>query len=610
MKNLLFFSGLSLGILFWSIWIIVSHPQHAIVSWDEGFHGGAALFISEGIRNYLNFGKFTYILNDFKNGLVWYPPLWLFVAGPLGAIFGPSVQIYRFSTLVFSILSIYLAAAFTRKIQGVKAAIITVVTLAFVPVFVVYSHLMMIEVPLLFSVGFALSTFLIYLNKEKTSRSDYLWTSFAMVIGVMAKIVGVAIIFGTLTLYGAILFLFYRKNVQFRRFFSGYTLVILSCGLLTLQLYRAFDMHVLHADLLNFHINQTEQLTGHSGNILKTLVQTLKDNLGFYLTDFLHMLPVTILLIGSLIGYLVLDRSLLSIFLLAWVVTTYLVFSSVKPQAVQYVMSIFLPLAIATGLFWGRFLNLRNKITGNICFVSIAAGILVTELLFQNQTETWGWRNLVTNQDQAAQYVSEHANFGDRVISIGDGTRFLVRLFGFKKNLQTINGAAPICQESIQDSTEWLISDLGPQNPIQFKDLHSNWVRLASYSGVNEPTMVFKNTNDTSDLKWVANNLIGNRCVRFFLPGLNLIKVTATPHVKNAELLKTGMFINLKVNPLKKIKELKFDQQTLLHQDGLEQKYQFTVDQHSVNQPLYFVFNLPQGLTLDVKQIAIKNMNR
>lgn len=115
MKSALFIISLLIGILIWGIWVIVSHPQNAIVSWDEGFHGGAALFISKGLRNNFDFKSYSYILNDFKNGIIWYLPLWWGSAGLMGAIFNTSVEIYRLATLIFSALSIALIGFFCKR---------------------------------------------------------------------------------------------------------------------------------------------------------------------------------------------------------------------------------------------------------------------------------------------------------------------------------------------------------------------------------------------------------------------------------------------------------------------------------------------------------------
>lgn len=609
-NNLLFIVVLIVGVYLWATWIITTHPVNAIVSWDEGFHGGSALFISQSLRNNFAFKDYTYILNDFKNGAIWYPPLWLILAGPLGAVFGPSVEIYRIATLIFSIFSIILITFFVKSVLDFKAAIIAGLTLAFVPTFVVYSHLMMREVPLLFAVSSALLFFYRYLTKPKLSSLDLLLTSIAFFIGVLAKIIGIVLIFGTISVFGLLLFASYKKSKIYQRFYSRRTLYFLIIAILTFFAYRQFTISILNADPLIFHLEQTKQMVGDQSKIPIVLFKTIVNNFNFYLTDFSHMLMLTVLWVSSLIAYMLLKRSLLSYFLLIWVVVTYVSFTAVKPQAVQYIMPIFSPLAIATGLFWGEFLRYRKPLVGNLLFVLFLFSIVCLGIFHLDKTETIFWRLLITNQERTVKYVVEKARAGDRIISSGDGTRFLIRMMGFDKNLQTINGAATICPESIQDSTEWAIIDFGPQNPIRLKGVKDNnlWVRQASFKNPIEEISVFKNTENTSKIILNASNLITNRCVRLLLPGKNKITVVATSYIyNNVYLPNSNLKIALKINPLKIITELSLNQDELKRNDGIERIYNILVNQQKINQPTYLSFTIPENVTFDIKRVEIVN---
>ena len=609
-SNLFFIIILSAGIYFWATWVIATHPTNAIISWDEGFHGGAALFISESLRNNFAFKDYTYILNDFKNGVIWYPPLWLILAGTLGAVFGPSVEIYRIATLMFSIFSIILIVYFVKRVLDFKAAAIAGLTLAFVPTFVVYSHLMMREVPLLFAVSFTLLAFYRYLTRSHLSSVDLLLTAAAFSIGVLAKIIGIVLIFGTVSGFGLLLFVFYRKSEIWQRFYSRWTLVFLITAVLTFLIYRQFTISVLNADPLLFHLEQTKQMVGDQSTILIVLLNTVIKSLRFYLADFFHMPVLTVLWVGSFFAYVVLKRSLLSYFLLTWIIVTYLSFTAVKPQAVQYIMSIFAPLAIGTGLFWGEFLKNRNVFLNNILFILLIFATIWLGLLHFDKTETIFWRTLITNQEKAVQYVVENAKDGERVISSGDGTRFLIRLLGFNKRLQTINGAALICPESVQDSTEWAIMDYGPQNPIRLKGIINNnfWVRQTSFENSIEEISIFKNTINTNKITLKASNLATNRCIRFLSLGKNKITIVATMYIKNDTYFSNSdLKIALKVNPLKTIAELSLNQDELKRNSGKEKVYNILANQQKINQPTYIFFIIPENITFDIKRIEILN---
>ena len=598
------------GIFIWAYWVIESHPKHSIVSWDEGFHGGSALFVSEGLRNNFHFLDFTYILNDFKNGIIWYPPLWLIVAGLLGVILEPSVELYRFATLIFAMASLFLIAMFIRSIAGWRVAFIAVTTLAFVPTFIIYSHLMMREVPLLFATSFTLLTFCRFLTKNRITKFDLILTLIAFSLGVLAKVIGIILIFGTILSFGLLLYLFYKNTDLWKRFFSKWTFIFLLFSVISFFAFRNFNIEVLNADPLNFFIGQTKELEGNQNNIFLVMVRIFLQNCTYYLTDFSHMLPLTVIWFGSLISYVIMKRSPLSYFLLIWTFITYIVFSAVKPQAHQYILSIFAPISLSVGLFWGEFIKYRNKIIANTFLIFLLILTVFLQDIYFTRTASIVWRNTITSQDMAVKYVVENAKWGDRVLSSGDGTRFLLRLFGFKKKLQTINGASPNCETSIRDSTEWAISDFGPQNPLRVNVIkESNWIKVTSFYGEIEEIEVYRNANNTRKVIDVRDNLVKDRCVRFLLHGKNEITVFATPEIKKDKpAVQSDLMIKLRPNILKSVGEFKVSQEDLRAQNGMEQKYSFIFEQTKVNQPIFISYDIPENINLYVRRIEINNL--
>lgn len=600
---------LTLGIFIWGWWVISTHPPHAIVSWDEGFHGGSALFISESLRDNFSFWKYTYILNDFITGVVRYPPLWLFVAGSLGAIFTPSIEVYRFATLIFAAFSIILIAIFTQSMGGMKAGIIAGISLSFTPLFIVYSHLMMREVPLLFSVSLTLLLYFRYLTKTTLSSLDILFTALAFVVGVLAKVIGIALIFATILSFGLVMRIFFKNSKAYRRFYSRWTIYFLLLSLSTFLLYRFIIVRIFHTDLLLMHLNQTQIETG-TNNLFSAFFNAFLENPTFYLRDFSHMPALSIFWFGSLIGLIILRKSLISYYLLIWIIVSYLMFSIVKSQAVQYILSIFTPFSIATGLFWNEFIKQRTKMFQPFIFVTICLSIIFLGLFHLDKTEAIGWKKLVTNQDLAAGYVAKHAEVGDRVLSSGDGTRLLIRLAGVNKNLQTINGAAQICLESIQDSTEWVISEYGPQNPIRLQGIEPPiWSQMLSFPGDVEPIYIYKNTRATEKLVLIGDNLIKNPCARFLLLGEYQIIVFATPIIRTDVCPPDAdLKINLQINPIKSANSLVVTQEQMKLQTGTEQRYELVFNQQRINQPIYFHFDVPDNIEFKVHRIEITNL--
>lgn len=569
-----FYVAFSLFILIWGYWNISSHSPNSIVSWDEGFHGGSALFISESLRNNFNFLEHTYILNDFKNGIIWYLPLWVSLAGLLGAIFGPSLEIFRFSTFVFATLSLLLVASFVKKVSDFKSAAIATITLAFSPIFIVYSHLMMLEVPLLFSTSLSLIFFFRFLFKPKLTRFDYFITFVAFSLGVLTKITAIALIYAVVLTFGVILYLFFRESYIFKRFFSKHVIFFLLTSFITFTVYRLTTKFLLNADMLTFHLNQMSTMSGEESFSALNVFKILEKNLLFYTNDFLHMVPLAFFWIASSVSYFIVKRSLLSVFLSVWIIVDYIIFSSVKPQSVQYLLSIFAPISIATGLFWGDFFkNLEVKLK-TLYFIFLILLIAMSGVLSLPSSETYHWRNLLTRQYDAVGFVVKNSKIGDRIISSGDGTRFLIRLLGSKKRLQTINGAATICKQSINDSTEWAIADFGPQNPIELSfTSEKNWKLVNVFPNSINDIKIFKNQSNTKSLV-LGKGDIQERCARFLLLGEN--KFNFYPSQKNNT---KKITVTLKPNVFKTT--------TIFNINPKEQEV-FTFSQNRINQPLYF----------------------
>ncbi|MCL5784967.1 MAG: glycosyltransferase family 39 protein [Patescibacteria group bacterium] len=604
-----FFFVLFIGLILWSIWIIQTHLLHAIVSWDEGFHGGSALFISESLMHPLSVKSYLYIAQDFINGLIWYLPLWSISAGVLGSLLGPSVSTYRLATLIFACLSIFIIALFTKKLAGSRAGLTAAVTLAFAPIFIIYSHLMMIEVPLLFSTSLALLSFYRYLSKDKLTAFDYWITVLAFVIGTATKVTAVAIINGTVIIFGVFLFLFFKKSLFWKRFYSLWTAVFLGSSLGIFLGYCLITHIFLKVDMISFYLQQTRQLSTDNSNIALLLLKTLLTKITYYLRDFSHMLPLTVGWWGSLLAYIISKRSIISFYLAVWAIVSYLIFSSVQPQSPQYLLPIFTPLAIAVGLFWGDFFAGKNKLVNGILFIVFNIGLIWLNLVYLDKSEVINWRNQITSQDQAVMSVVAKVNPGDRVFSIGDGTRFLLQLSGISKNLQTINGASFNCKKEMQESSEWIIFDhefkqLAKLTPGQGK----NWVETASFSGSEETIEVLHHINFTGDLT-IEGKGLSIDCPRLLLLGKNEIIIYATPYLQTNVNLDKDLKIVLQARKRKNkalpLAELTVNKEDLKKQEGKEQIYKVFYNQKEGNQFIFTSFEVPEGLNFKIRKIEI-----
>lgn len=606
-QNILFWIFLLVFLTLWSFWVVSTHKVGAIVSWDEGFHGGSALYLTEIIRSGFKIEGLGYIRDDFLNGLIWYPPLWLIPAGVMGSIFGPSVEIYRLTTLLFALGSVLMISLFVKSIKGIRAGIITALTLALTPSFIVYSHLMMREVPLLFAVSAALLAFYRYITLKKITAWDLLLTAVAFIVGVQAKIVGIGIVFGVVILVTGLVYFRAKKSLSWKRIQNRWMVYFSALGIGSFFLYRLIILKFLRADMILFYLGQNSEMTKDNSFFPLIFIKTMFSSVTFYMQDFMHMPVWSSFLVSALIGYVIFKRNFLSFFLLIWVFVTYFIFSAVKPQAPLYLLSIYAPLSIAAGLFWGEIFSFKSSFLTHILFVFLAAGIISTNLLNLKNTETWMWRDLITNQDKAVEYVVAQSEFGDRVVSSGDGTRFLLRLAGFDKKIQTINGAGLYCPQALQDSTEWAIVDSGPQNPLPAPDLFDpRWKKMKVINNSLNEIDIYKNFQVETDL---SLNGLDNGCARYLKIGKYNVTIDALP-VFSRQTCPTDRDLSIRINQNRKlVQEIRFNQSDLASQSGKLQTYHLSFEQNKTNGYVNLLFDTPVNLNLSVQKIRYSKVD-
>jgi 4-amino-4-deoxy-L-arabinose transferase-like glycosyltransferase len=380
------------------------------------------------------------------------------VAGFLGWLIGPSTAVFRAATTLFGVASLGVVYAFTRYAANNRAALLAVIALATAPIFYIYSHLMMLEVPLLFGVTIALLGYYYYLSAAIVRWPTILLVSLTFAIGVQGKVIGIAVIFLTLGLYGLSLLLAARRSSQFSRFFAWPTLLFAVVAILSWYAYIWLVRHYLHADMLGFFLDQSKEQAGSPLGPLGSFARTVWHNKDFYRRDFLHYPFVAALWLISLAGYLAWRRSLLATFLFLFGLANWILFSGVLPQVPQYILPIFTPLAIATGLMMSdlidQFVPKPARLT---VFALAAAGLGVLQVSVISKSETYGWREQVSRQGEVASYLTERATPTDRVLVWSDGTIYAVRLAGYAKKLAIINGNHAEYSQLTGVRAEWAV---------------------------------------------------------------------------------------------------------------------------------------------------------
>lgn len=493
---------LAVFFVLWGLSLVLGHPAGAVISFDEGFHGGTALYLTQVLRSIFHGqggGGLGYLRGEFNNGIIFYPPLWNGVAGAAGWIFGPTTAVFRLVTLLFGLATSWLVYFFARRHLNARAAFIAAVVLLSAPLFYIYSHLMMLEVPLTFGVALALLAYYDYLTSETIGRKKLLLVALAFAVGVQGKIIGIAVIIAVLGLYGLALLLFWRRAPQFKRFYALPTLLFLAVAALSWYSYIWAVKHFLHADMLGFFLGQSKGITqshlGPLGNFLVTVWQ----HKFFYWRDFSHYPLLALVWFGSLVGFTLWKRTPFAAFLVAYSLGTWIIFSGVAPQEVQYLLPIFVPLALGTGAFLAEIAHLfKPALARQTALVGLAALVVLLSAQAVKLSEAQGWRYNVTDQELIANYLAAHAKTSDRVIAWSDATIYAVRVAGYAKQLQIYNGGNDVCPNAMAASTDWAVIEPdgnGSGNQAADLKLVDGWEKAQQFQTSGGTTYLFHNLN-------------------------------------------------------------------------------------------------------------------
>ncbi len=495
------------GAVLAAVIIALTHPRGAIISFDEGFHGGGALFFQELARFALGLTHHTphYIEGEFANGITLYPPLWTGLAALLGFVFGASTAIYRATTLIFYVVGIVMTYGFSRAVaKNHQVGLIAALIFASVPMIVIYSHLMMLEVPLLVASMAMILGFFLY-TEGLLPRKGRVIALLTLVFGLapLAKLPELPVAWLIIIGYTITSSLLFWRQRFYRRFLKPELLLFLVISFIPLWLYITGVKHYLHVDMIDFFVGQSNEGSHPGMSPLVYLLSLSWSHRDFYLRDFRHMPILSLIWTISLFGYAAWKRTPLGLLLVIWAVGVYAAFSGVSPQVPQYIMPLYAPLALATAFFvfdLTRSLPVPHtkQVLAGATFL-----IVILQLFSLSKSEGYGWRTKITGQEQAAQWITDHAEDGERIVTWHDGTFYALRLAGLEKRLQIMHGGPGICQQGLRDSTEWAteINEpplAEPQNDAVLKQ--APWQEVKQFGTGTAGTILYQNTG----LHWPA----------------------------------------------------------------------------------------------------------
>lgn len=501
---------LCLAILF-AVIIALTHPAQAIISFDEGFHGGAVLYLRTAISQYIFnqdvIPSAVSLQRQFSNGIVLYPPLWTLVAGAISYLFGATTETFRFATSLFYVGAIVTTYWFARLIKhSPKAALVASVILATMPMVVIYSHLMMLEMPQLLGImAMVTSVYLLVMGHLPRNHWSVACIALIFLLGPLTKLPAFVVAWGTIFGFAiASSLLFYRQHF-YKRWLKPELLLFFVVSFVSIAGFIIFEKKVWGSNMIDFYLGQS-QGSDQSGFLLHT-VDLVRRTIGFYLKDFYHTPVLSLVWWGSLLALLFIKRTPLALFLFTWAAVTYLAFTGVKPQVAQYIMPLYAPLAIATGIVIAN-LSDRFKTAAMRSFgaLAITAIIVFTQILALPKSEAYGWRTKLTAQSQAAQYIADHSRTGERVLSWHDGTIYALR--AARPDLQIVHGIPQQCVSAMNQNLEWaIIVSNEPPAPSQLDMTTlttSPWEKVATFGSENQTTVYQNKKITTPTVLWPA----------------------------------------------------------------------------------------------------------
>lgn len=484
--------------------IVATHPSNAVISFDEGFHGGAVLYAMKAFQFFTHANdpnlNPNYLYEEFKNGIVLYPPLWTIIAASLGLIAGPSLAVFRSATLLFYGAAIFYVFWFVKNAHSRGAAFASAFILMSMPMIVIYSHLMMLEVPLLLSITYMVGSFyLVTENRISRTVVGIILLTFGYFVAPLSKLPAFPIAWVICLVYAVAGSVLFYKQKFYRRFWRWEILLFITISFVSIAGFIQFEKHYFHVNMIDFFVAQSSE-NAPTRSIFLSLFYSIWNNKYFYLHDFLHIPYLAIIWFVSLIGYAWWRKSSLSLLLIVWTLAIYASFSAVIPHVAQYIIPLYAPLAIATALFIAEVTQFTYLVSPLISLAALTLGIVICQLLALPYSESYGWRSFRTGQETAARYIASQATPKDRVIAWHDGTIFALRLQQPSPSFQILHGVPQACSAALQDSFEWAVTTNEPPYPsvIDYAVLSSSPWKKVTVDGEEKITKVYKNTQTST----------------------------------------------------------------------------------------------------------------
>jgi 4-amino-4-deoxy-L-arabinose transferase-like glycosyltransferase len=305
------------------------------VQWDEMPHlyGGTLLLRGQTWSYMTTYG--------------YYPPIFDLLTSSYLQIFGLDQVAGRLVAFTFSLLAIALLFFFTKKIYGVKTALISSILLGTMPGFFWLSRVTLLETMLIFFFTLVMFTFYTWLTKDSTRA--LLLSGLALGIGILAKY---QIVVAVLAMVLSILFVSHKRlKLSLAKVF-----VILVVAVLVVVPWFFLIYHydgVTKFETLQYVMSEGGQDRPAYSNRFQPLPVYYLLELAWPFKDIpVHPVSLPIFILGLFgLGLFAYRRSKQDIFLLTWFLVVYVFFTFIPNRQWRYVTPLFPILAISASCF-------------------------------------------------------------------------------------------------------------------------------------------------------------------------------------------------------------------------------------------------------------------
>ena len=378
------------------------------ILWDETPHLYGSLLLSQGrVGEYL--------------GVTFYPPLFDALTAGFFGVFGASLWLGRFVSVIFALLTIVALFKLADRAYGRRVAFISCIFMAVMPAFIWVARLSILETALEFFLVLCFWLFLewLYRGNQKIALLAGLALGCAFLIKYQAVIAGVVVSVALPLMLGKAGFK--QKLGQFKWFIAGAALIMV-------PVLAALTVSGGIAPWLNLLQINDAQANVYSARFPAPVFYIIEST--FPGMQLVHPVSIGVFILGALgLGLFALRRKPMDRFFLVWLLVFYVFFSLIASRTWRYVLPLYPVMAVAgASLVMGLFGRLEKswksastsfnrkrlyKVLA-VCLVAVTASAVVYSVV---DAERWiAGESVYIPLPEATHYVANRINGTDELM--------------------------------------------------------------------------------------------------------------------------------------------------------------------------------------------------